>query len=79
MVKFEGSYFVIADGIPYINVKTSSEAIVALMATYYVFHIQWGKEVEPVYTFLQSEIMELKDDNTKRNLKLQKFLKLLDN
>ena len=54
------------------------DAVLALMAIYYVFDLSYSKEVLPTLLFLQSYCLKLEDDATNSCESLAIFTKMLE-
>lgn len=55
---------------------TSIDALVCLVAIYYVFHIEWSKDILPALLFIQSELVGKTNKETLTNKSLKLFLNL---
>lgn len=72
------SYHIIADRKPYMFVTGGSmEALLCLVSTYFVFHLQYATEVLPSLLFTQSQLLEMEDDETKKSSALKLFAQKL--
>ena len=57
--------------------QSVTEALLNLFAAYYVFYIAYSREVQLSLLFIQSQIFELEDSDTKKSTKLKLFVKNL--
>lgn len=55
---------IIIESKPFIRVRITAEAVIALMATYYVFHLNYSVKVSDALLFLQSFVLGEKDHTT---------------
>ncbi|EFX67273.1 hypothetical protein DAPPUDRAFT_331237 [Daphnia pulex] len=61
-IRYIGSTInIILESKPFIRVRTTAEAVIALMATYYVFHLDYSAKVSNALLFLQSFVPGEKD------------------
>ena len=44
---------------PFVCAQDSIDALISFLALYYVFDLQWFKEVEPVLLFIEGEVIGL--------------------
>ena len=78
ILKHGSSFHVIADSKPYLYVSGGSmDALIALVATYYVFHQTYAKEVLTTLLFIQSEVLGADDSDTKKSSALNVFIQNL--
>lgn len=71
------SYNIIVDNEPFMYLtSTSIEAFLCLIAIYYVFDIEWSKEILPALLFVQSELLGKSNKDTLGNNSLKVFLNL---
>lgn len=74
ILKIGDNYTVIVDStMPFIESSCSSEALLQLIAVYYVFDIQWCKKVFPTLRFIRAVVMKLEDDVPTQNISLALF------
>ena len=68
--------FLIAEGDALMELNATSilEGIVHLMASYYVFDIEYPKSSKPTFHFLQDVIMD-KNDGTSRSVRYSTYVK----
>ncbi|KAK4019086.1 hypothetical protein OUZ56_001116 [Daphnia magna] len=75
ILKHGSSFHIIADSKPYLYVSGESmEALLSLIATYYVFHQTYAKEVSTTLQFTQSEVLAADDPDNKYANSLTKFM-----
>ncbi len=58
LLKYCSSFHVVAGKTPFVCAQESTDALISLLAVYFVFDLQWCKEVEPVLLFLEGEVIE---------------------
>ena len=76
ILKIGYNYTVIVDStMPFIESSCSSEALLQLIAVYYVFDIQWCKKVLPTLRFIRTLVMKLDDDVPTKNISLTLFVR----
>ena len=71
-------YHIVIDGEPFIEAQSSYEAIISLMAAYFVFNIRYSDHVLPSLLFLQHQILGQSDETTKTCRNLSIFLNMLN-
>jgi hypothetical protein len=72
----ETSFTIIVDStLPFIESVCSTEALLQLIAVYYVFDIQWCKKVLPTLRFIRTVVMKLEDDVPTQNISLALFVR----
>ena len=59
LLKYGSSFYVVAGKAPFVCVQDSTDALISLLAVYYVFDLQWCKEVEPVLLVIEGEVIGL--------------------
>lgn len=62
ILKIGDSYTIIVDNKPLLQSTGSMEALVHLLAVYYVFYIVWCPTIIPSLRFLMTNVMMLEDD-----------------
>lgn len=81
LIQCGGTYHLVADGQPLIslcaNTSSSMDALLTLIAAYYVFDIQWCKDIAPAYLFFQHYLLERENEESKKCSSLVIFLNLL--
>lgn len=78
ILKHGSSFHIIADSKPYLYVSGESmEALLSLIATYYVFHQTYAKEVSTTLQFIQSEVLAADDPDNKYANSLTVFVQNL--
>lgn len=78
ILKHGDSYHIIADRKPYLYITGGSmEAFLCLIATYYVFFLDWCPEVLTSLLFVQTELLGSTDSQTESSKPLSVFLKKL--
>ncbi|XP_045026242.1 uncharacterized protein LOC123470242 [Daphnia magna] len=78
ILKHGSSFHIIADSKPYLYVSGESmEALLSLIATYYVFHQTYAKEVSTTLQFTQSEVLAADDPDNKYANSLTVFVQNL--
>lgn len=68
----------VVDNKPFVKAATMTEAVLLLMATYYVFNLQCSPMVEPCLYFLQAPCLKLTDDLVQKYSSVTTFLKMLE-
>ncbi|KZS09762.1 Uncharacterized protein APZ42_025938 [Daphnia magna] len=75
------TYHLVVDGQPLIslsaNTSSSMDALLTLIAAYYVFDIHWCQDIAPAYLFIQHYLMEREYEESKKCSSLVVFLNLL--
>ncbi len=72
----ETSFTIIVDfTLPLIESVCSTEALLQLIAVYYVFDIQCCKKVLPTLRFIRTVVMKLEDDVPTQNISLALFVR----
>lgn len=77
ILKIGDSFTIVVDKRPFLQVSMGSvEALIHLIGVYFLFNIEWSKEVFATCLFLQKEVLRIEDEPTFRTSKaLQLFLK----
>ena len=75
IIKCGELYHLAADGKIFIDsIKSSMEALVMLLATYYTFHIQWCKQIHSTFLFMEKVLLEKDPINNAMSSELRLFL-----
>ncbi|KZS00785.1 Uncharacterized protein APZ42_002773 [Daphnia magna] len=64
-MKCGNSFHIRAGKAPFLYIPNSVEALTSLIAVYYVFDLQWGKEAMTVLLFIESEVIGWKSKQSK--------------
>ncbi len=72
------THHVVVDNEIFMTFHCVSEALLNLFATYYVFYIEYSREVKLSLLFIQSKIFELKDSETSKIQTLKLFARNLE-
>ncbi len=77
-ILFHGSAIhLVLEGQPFLRVETTMDAVLALMALYYVFDLSYSEEVKPTLLFLQEFLLKMPDDYTANCESASIFIKLV--
>ncbi len=77
LMKCGNRFHVVAGKSPFLYVAGSTEALISLLAVYYVFDLEWCKEVLAVFLFIESELLERTTDQSKSSNAVNIFKNLL--
>ncbi len=77
LMKCGNCFHVVAGKSPFLYVAGSTEALISLLAVYYVFDLEWCKEVLAVFLFIESELLERTTDQSKSSNAVNIFKNLL--
>lgn len=69
---------IILEGRPFLRVETTAEGIIALLATYYVFHLKYNEKVQNALLFLQSFVLGERDIVTESCAAVHSFTTLVE-
>ena len=58
LLKYGSSFHVVAGKAPFVCAQESTNALISLLAVYYVSDLQWCKEVEPVLLFIEEKFLK---------------------
>lgn len=68
---------IIVDNKPFLKAATVTEAVLLLMATYYVFNLQYSPMVDTSLYFLQAQCLKFSDDVIKKYSSVTTFIAMV--
>ena len=69
---------IIVDGKPLVSLQDRiADALLCLVAVYYVFGISWCPDIEPNFLFIQKKMLGIADERTDKNKEVAIFCSLM--